>query len=68
MTNENKENIMSAMKDLVMEIVEDYLNGVPADMIMDKLIDKYEFDYDEALEVYESAIFLSSELINVLDA
>jgi len=59
---------MSAMKDLVMEIVEDYLNGVPADMIMDKLIDKYEFDYDEALEVYESAIFLSSELINVLDA
>lgn len=59
---------MSAMKDLVMEIVEDYVNGVPADMIMDKLIDKYGFDYDEALEVYESAIFLSSELINVLDA
>jgi len=59
---------MSAMKDLVMEIVEDYVNGVPADMIMDKLIDKYEFDYDEALEVYESAIFLSSDLINVLDA
>jgi hypothetical protein len=59
---------MSAMKDLVMEVVEDYLNGVPADMIMDKLIDKYEFDYDEALEVYESAIFLSSDLINVLEA
>jgi len=59
---------MSAMKDLVMEVVEDYLNGVPADKIMDKLMDKYGFDYDEALEVYESAIFLSSDLINVLEA
>jgi len=68
MTNENKENSMSAMKDLVMEIVEDYLNGVPADMIMDILIYKYDMDFDQALEVYESAISLSSELINVLDA
>lgn len=59
---------MSAMKDLVMEIVEDYRNCVPADMIMDKLIDKYEFDYDEALEVYESAISISSDLINVLES
>ena len=59
---------MSAMKDLVMEIVEDYLNGVPADKIMDKLIDKYGMDYDQALDVYESAISLSSDLINVLGA
>lgn len=59
---------MSAMKDLVMEIVEDYLNCVPADKIMDKLIDKYGFDYDEALEVYESAISISSGLIDVLEA
>ena len=59
---------MSAMKDLVMDIVEDYLNGVPADMIMDKLIDKYGMDYDQALDVYESAISLSSDLINVLGA
>ena len=59
---------MSAMKDLVMEIVEDYLNGVPADMIMDILIDKYGMDYDQALDVYESAISLSSDLINVLGA
>ena len=58
---------MSAMKDLVMEVVEDYIKCVPADMIMDKLMDKYGFDYDEALEVYESAIFLSSDLINVLE-
>lgn len=58
---------MSAMKDLVMEVVEDYVNGVPADMIMDKLIDKYGFDYDEALKVYESAISLSSDLINELE-
>ena len=59
---------MSAMKDLVLDIVEDYLKAVPADMIMDKLIDKYGMDYDQALDVYESAISLSSDLINVLRA
>jgi hypothetical protein len=59
---------MSAMKDLVLEIVEDYLKAVPADKIMDKLIDKYDMDYDQALDVYESAISLSSDLINVLGA
>lgn len=59
---------MSAMKDLVMDIVEDYLKAVPADKIMDKLIDKYGMDYDQALDVYESAISLSSDLINVLGA
>ena len=59
---------MSAMKDLVLEIVEDYIKAVPADQIMDKLIDKYDMDYDQALDVYESAISLSSDLINVLGA
>jgi len=59
---------MSAMKDLVLEIVEDYLKAVPADKIMDKLIDKYGMDYDQAFDVYESAISLSSDLINVLGA
>jgi hypothetical protein len=51
---------MSAMKDLLLELVEMYEEGAPASYIMDVLIDQYDFSYDQALELYEQVIEYSS--------
>ena len=52
---------MSMMKQVLIDIIEDYENGKPADLIIDKLIDQYELDFDTAIELYEQAIMISSE-------
>ena len=52
---------MSMMKQVLIDIIEDYENGKSTDLIIDKLIDQYELDFDTAIELYEQAIMISSE-------
>ena len=52
---------MSMMKEVLMDIVEDYTNGKSTDLIIDKLIDQYELDFDNAVELYEQAVLFASQ-------
>lgn len=52
---------MSMMKEVLLDIVEDYENGKSTDLIIDKLIDQYEFDFDCAVEFYEQAVLFASQ-------
>lgn len=52
---------MSMMKEVLFDIVEDYTNGKSTDLIIDKLIDQYELDFDCAVELYEQAVLFASQ-------
>ena len=52
---------MSMMKEVLFDIVEDYQNGKSTDLIIDKLIDQYELDFESAIELYEQAVLFESQ-------